>query len=81
VPSPALDGKTHAETAGEYYAPGEVARLLDKDPHEKNLLIYTKKLPVVNINDYRWVPKEAVDELLSELPPRNLEDHRGLSAC
>ncbi len=74
VPSPGLDGKTHAEAAGDYYAPGQVARLLDKDPHEINLWIYTKKLPVVNINDYRWVPKEAVDELLSELSPRKLED-------
>ncbi len=67
VPPPAVDGRTHAGTAGGYYAPGQVARLLDRDLHEINLWIYTRKLPVVSINDYRWVPREAVDELLSEL--------------
>lgn len=77
VPPPAVDGKTHAGTAGEYYAPGQVARLLDRDLHEINLWIYTRKLPVVNINDYRWVPREAVDELLSELSPRKADNRAG----
>jgi hypothetical protein len=74
VSPPAVEVEKRAGTAGDYYAPGQVARLLDRDLYEINLWIYTRKIPVVNINDYRWVPREAVDGLLSELSPRKLED-------
>ena len=65
-----------------FYELEEVARALGISVEEVEEMIslrelpvvYTRKLPVVYINDYRWGPREAVDELLSELSPRSFED-------
>jgi hypothetical protein len=46
VSPPAVDGEKRAGTAGDYYVPGQVARLLDRDLYEINLWIYTRKIPV-----------------------------------
>jgi hypothetical protein len=46
VSPPAVNGEKRAGTAGDYYAPGQVARLLDRDLYEINLWIYTRKIPV-----------------------------------
>ena len=70
VPNKPTSGKNEgAKDQGTYYyAPEQAARLLGKDRHEINLAIYLKKLPVVSINDYRWIPKDKVDEWLAREP-------------
>lgn len=70
VPNKPTSGKSEgAKDQGTYYyAPEQAARLLGKDRHEINLAIYLKKLPVVSINDYRWIPKDKVDEWLAREP-------------
>lgn len=60
--------------AGYYYAAEQVARLLGEDVHAVNLRIYRKELSTVDINGYRWIPKEAVEELLRRVPAPRLKD-------
>ncbi|QIN79456.1 hypothetical protein GBA65_14090 [Rubrobacter marinus] len=71
--APSAAGDDREDRARYYYAPEQAARLLGISAHEANLLIYRKKLPTVNINDYRWVTKEALAGLLEELSPPELE--------
>lgn len=68
----AADGGTR--DAGHYYAPEQVAWLLGEDAYAVNLRIYRKELATVDINGYRWVPKEAVEGLMRKLPVPRLED-------
>lgn len=60
--------------AGQYYAPDQVAQLLGEEVHGVNLRIYRKELPTVDINGYRWIPKEAVEDLLRRVPAPRLQD-------
>lgn len=62
------------EDAGHYYAPEQAARLLGEDVHAVNLRVYRKELPTVDINGYRWIPEEAVQELLRRVPAPRLQD-------
>jgi hypothetical protein len=56
------------ENVGAFYAPEQVARLLGRKPSDVNLWIYRGDLTTVNINDYLWIPEEAVLELLEREP-------------
>lgn len=58
-----------SEKTTSFYAPEQVAKLVGREPSEVNLMIYRRELPTVNINDYLWVPEEAVDKLLEKMPP------------
>jgi predicted RNA-binding protein Jag len=61
-------------SADYYYAPEQAARILGKTLHELNLWIYQGKLPIENINDYRWLPREAVEEKVKEISAPELEN-------
>ena len=54
------------DLASRYYKPGRAAILLGKDAYEINLMIHRKELPMTRIRGRRWIPKEAVDELVRE---------------
>ena len=58
-----------SEKTASFYAPEQVAKLVGREPSEVNLWIYRRELPTVNINDYLWVPEEAVQRLLEKTPP------------
>lgn len=68
------DADSTGEKGAYYYAPGQVARLLGTDLHEINLWIYLKELAAVDINGYRWVPKNAVNERLIRASGPKLDD-------
>ena len=67
------------EDAGHYYAPEQAARLLGEDAHAVNLRVYRKELPTVDINGYRWIPEEVVQELLRRVPAPGSRTRRGHS--
>ena len=66
-----------AKTRATITRPSRVARILVEDAYAVNLRIYREELPTVDINGYRWIPREAVEDLLRDLgapcpadPPR-----------
>lgn len=62
-----------ADEEDHYYTPGQAAQLLDKDAYEINQMIYQEKLPVIRVNDYRWISAQAVENLLPRKSRRRLK--------
>lgn len=65
--------RAEANEGGYYYTPGQAAQLLGKDAYEINQMIHQNKLPVVRVNDCRWISAQAVQSLLPEKSRRRLK--------
>jgi len=68
-------GSEAAMSEDRYYTPGQAARLLDKDPYKINRMIYRKELPIVRVDDVRWIPEQSVENLMPKSAQRRWERH------